>query len=214
MTTTLATIRSTVARKVQNPDMTGTLTSAVLTAEINRSIRYYEKFRFNFNEDLESITLTADAQVVPSIPSNLSSPLYVNGLMLIDSQVKVNLQKLSPNEFFDRDQDQTGRPYFWTYRDGQFLLLPIPDQAYTLKFRYLKTYTALSADADNNDFTNNAEDLVMLHTVKNIYAEDKQDPESAAYYQGLEDRELKSIMSKSDDFNASGYLSNYSILED
>jgi hypothetical protein len=209
---TLAEIRTTVARKIQNPDLTGNITSSVVTSEINRSIRYYEKFRFNFNEDLSSITLTADTQVVPSIPSDLSSPLYVNGLMVVDSQVKINLEKLAPDNFFDRDQDQTGRPYFWTYRDGEFLLLPTPDSAYTLKFRYLKTYTALSADGDTNDFTDNAEDLIMLHTVKNLYAEDKQDPESAAYYQVLEDKELKSIMSRSDDFNASGFLSNNSIL--
>lgn len=210
---TLTQIRSRVARKIQNPDMTGNITSSVITEEINRTIRFYEKYRFNFNEEMASITLTANTQVVPDIPSDLSSPLYVNGLMVIDEQVKITLEKLSPEDFFNRDQDQTGRPYFWTYRDGEFLVLPTPDQAYTMKFRYLKTYTALSSDADNNDFTNEAEDLVMLHTVKNLYAEDKQDPESAAYYQALEDRELGSILNKSDDFNSSGYLSNNSILE-
>jgi hypothetical protein len=208
----LDTIRNRVARKVQDPDMTGSLTSAIITDEINRSISFYEKSRFNFNEAQSDITLTADTQVVPSIPSDLSSPLYVNALMLIDSQVKITLQKLSPTDFFNRDQDQTGRPYFWTYRNSEFLLLPLPQEAYTLKFRYLKTYTALSGDTDTNDFTDNAEDLIMLHTVKNIYAEDKQDPESAAYYQALEDIELKSIMERSNDFNSSGYLSNNSIL--
>jgi hypothetical protein len=210
----LQTIRNTVARKVQDPDLTGSITSAIVNAEINRSIRYFSKYRFNFNEDLSAITLTANTQVVPSIPSDLSSPLNVNGLMLIDSQVKISLQKLLPDDFFNRDQDQTGRPYFWTYRDGQFLLLPTPDQAYTLNFRYLKSYTDLSSDTDTNDFTDNAEDLIMLHTVKNLYAEDKQDPESAAYYQALEDKELESIMEKSDDFNSSGFLSNNSILEE
>lgn len=210
--TTLAQIRTRVARKIKNPDMTGSITSAVITEEINRSIRFYERYRFNFNEDMATITLTANTQVVPSIPSDLSSPLYVNGLMVIDAQVKVNLQKLLPDDFFNRDQDQTGRPAFWTYRDGQFLLLPTPDSAYPLKFRYLKAYADLSADSDTNDFTDNAEDLIMLHTVKNLYAEDKQDPESAVYYQALEDKELKSIMEKSDDFEASGFLSNNTIL--
>lgn len=210
----LQTIRNRVARKVQDPDFTGSITAAIVDDEINRAIRFYERYRFNFNEDLADITLTADNQVLPSIPSDLSSPLYVNGLMVIDSQVKVNLIKLAPDQFFDRDQDQTGRPYYWTYRDGQFLVLPTPQQAYTLKFRYLKSYTALSLDTDTNDFTDNAEDLIMLHAVKNLYAEDKQDPESAAYYQALEDAELQSILSRSDDFNSSGYLSNNSILQE
>lgn len=210
----LQTIRNAVARKVQDPDMTGSLTSTIVDYEINRSIRYYEKYRFNFNEDLSTITLTANTQVVPDIPSDLSSPLYVNGLMLIDSQVKISLKKLLPDDFFNRDDDQTGRPYFWTYRDGQFLLLPTPDQAYSLKFRYLKSYADLSGDTDTNDFTDNAEDLIMLHTVKNLYAEDKQDPESASYYQALEDKELASIMEKSNGYNSTGFLTNNSILEE
>ncbi|QDP62948.1 MAG: hypothetical protein Unbinned5081contig1002_53 [Prokaryotic dsDNA virus sp.] len=208
----LDTIRNRVARKIQDPDFTGSLTSAVVTDEINRSIRYYEKYRFNFNEAQSDITLTANTQVVPNIPSDLSSPLYVNGLMLIDSQVKITLQKLNPTDFFNKDQDQTGRPYWWTYRNGEFLILPTPQEAYTLKFRYLKTYTALSTGTDTNDFTDNAEDLILLHTVKNIYAEDKQDPQSAAYYQSLEDAELKAVRERSNYFNSSGYLDNNTIL--
>lgn len=210
----LQTIRNRVARKVQDPDFSGGLTSAVVDEEINRSVRFYEKYRFNFNEDLSNITLTANQKVVPSLPSDLSSPLYVNGLMLIDNQVKITLQKLLPTDFFNYDQDQTGRPYYWTYRDNEFLLLPVPQEAYTLTFRYLKSYSDLVNDTDTNDFTDNAEDLIMLHTVKNLYAEDKQDPESAAYYQALEDTELKSILERSNDFNSSGYFTIDTIVGD
>lgn len=89
----------------------------------------------------------------------------------------------------------------------------MPQENYTLVFRYLKAYADLVGDSATNDFTDNAEDLIMLHTVKNIYAEDKQDPESAAYYQALEDKELEAVLERSNDYNSTGYLSNYSILE-
>lgn len=96
---TLGQIRNRVGRKIQNPNFTGDLSASVVEEEINRSIRFYEKYRFFFNEDLASITLNADDKVVPSIPSDISSPLYVNGLMLIDSDVKITLEKLSPTDF-------------------------------------------------------------------------------------------------------------------
>lgn len=210
---TFGQIRNRVGRKIQNPNFTGNLSASVVEEEINRSVRFYENYRFFFNEELASITLTAGQKVVPSIPSDIQSPLYVNGLMIIDSDIKITLEKLSPTDFFNRDYDQTGRPYFYTYRDGEFLLTPVPQENYTLVFRYLKAYPDLSGDSDTNDFTNNAEDLIMLHTVKNLYAEDKQDPESAAYYQALEDKELEAVLERSNDYNSTGYLSNYSILE-
>ena len=88
-----------------------------------------------------------------------------------------------------------------------------PIQDYQLKFRYLKKYADLVNDSDTNDFTDNAEDLIMLHTLKNLYAEDKQDPALSAYYQQLEQDELRSILSRSDAYNASGYVAGYTILE-
>jgi hypothetical protein len=211
---TLSSIRTAVAQKIVNPDLTGNITSTVVDNEINRAIRFYSRKRFFFNEDMADITLTADSQVVPDIPTDVSSPLQVNGLMLIDSQVKIDLQKLTPPEFFTRDQDQTGRPYYWTYRDGQYLLLPTPQQAYTLKFRYLKSYVTLVGDGETNDFTDEAEDLIMLHATKNLYAENKQDAEMATFYAAREKIELDSLMERSNDYNSSGYLSNNSILGD
>lgn len=209
---TLQQIRERVSRKLQDPDNTSR-SVGVVDSEINRSIRYYENYRFWFNEELVTITLIAGQKEVPNIPSDLISELNVNGLLLIDAQVKIDLIKLSPDDFFDRDQDQTGRPYYYTYRDNEYLLLPIPQRDYDLVFRYLQDYDDLVDDTDTNDFTDNAEDLLMLHTLKNMYAEDKQDPELASYYQGLETSELKSLMERTDNRNNSGFLQSHSILE-
>lgn len=210
---TLAQIRSRVARKIINPDLTGAISASVVNEEINRAIRYYSKYRFFFNEELADITLTADNQVLPSVPSDLLSPFNVNGIMVIDSQVKVDLIRLNPVDFFNRDQDQTGRPYFYTYRNGQFLLLPTPDQAYPVKFRYLKKYADLSSDSDTNDFTDNAEDLITLDAVRNLYGEDKQDPATGMSYSEIVKREFDRLVDQTNDYNASGYVSNESILE-
>jgi hypothetical protein len=207
---TLAQIRQTVSRKLKDESNTGT-SALVVTAEINRSIRFYSNHRFWFNEDLADITLTKGAQLIPSIPTDLSVEIQ-GGLVLIDDQVKIPLQRLSNVDFYDSDQDQTGRPYYYTYRDGNYYVLPTPNEAYPLKFRYLKKYSDLVNDSDTNDFTSNAEDLIMLHTVKNIYAEDKQDSERAGFYSQLEDVELSALKNSTDSRISSGYLQIRSIL--
>jgi phage regulator Rha-like protein len=205
-------IRDRVDRKSQDPNSTSR-SAATVTEEINRAVRYYSNYRFWFNEALETITLVADQQLIPNIPSDISTELQVNGLLLIDDQVKVDLIKLHPADFFERDDDQTGRPYFYTYRNNEFLLLPKPSKAYPVKLRYLKRYNDLSGDTDTNNFTDNAEDLLMLHALKNIYAEDKEDPERGSAYAELERLEFKALMKRTDSRNGSGYLKSRSILE-
>lgn len=209
---TLQQIRENVSRKLQDPDNTSR-SAATVDLEINRSVRYYQNYRYWFNEELITISLVAGQKTVPNIPTDLLSELYVNGLMLIDSQVKINLLKLAPNDFAQRDQDQTGRPYYYTYKDDTYLLLPVPQIAYDLELRYLKAPTLLVNDSDTNIFTVNAEDLIMLHTLKNIYSEDKQDIELGSYYGNLEAIELKTIEERTNNRNASGYLQSHSILE-
>ncbi len=207
---TLSQIRIRIASKSKDPSYTG-VSAADVDAEINRAVRFYSNHRFWFNEDLADITLTADNYLVPSIPSDLSTEIE-GGLILIDAQVKIPLQRLNNIDFFMMDVDQTGRPCWYTYRDNNYYVLPTPQEAYPLKFRYLKKYTTLSGDSATNDFTNNAEDLLMLHALKNLYAEDKQDSERASFYAGLESEELSSLKNRTDDRISSGYLTTRTIL--
>lgn len=208
---TLKQIRDRIAQKSKDPDFTS-LSASDVDYEINRAIRFYSPFRFWFNEELSDITLTAGTQTIPSIPSNINE-LQVNGILLIDDQVKVDLIKLQPSEFLERDDDQTGRPYYYTYRDGEYLLLPTPNEAYPIKFRYLEKYATISSDSDTNDFTDNAEELLMLHALKNIYAENKENEQRAAAYASLEDAEFKRLQRQTDSRNSTGLLYNHSILE-
>jgi len=209
---TLKQIRERVSRKLQDPDNTSR-SASIVDEEINRAVRFYKKYQFWFNDTQVTISLVASQKEIPNIPTDLVSEVQVNGLVLIDAQVKINLIKLHPDNFDDRDQDQTGRPYYYTYRNNKYFLLPEPQIAYDLRFRYLKTPDTLVDDSDTNIFTDNAEDLIMLHTLKNMYAEDKQDMELSSFYSNLEDIELKAIMDRSDDRNGSGYLGSNTILE-
>jgi hypothetical protein len=154
---TLKQIRDRVARKSKDADFTS-LSASVVDSEINRTIRFYQNQQFWFNENLVNITLVAGQQVVPDLPTDLITELQVNGLTLIDNQVKIDLQKLPTNLFVEQDFEQTGRPVYYTFRNQEYLLSPIPQEAYPLQFRWLKLYDDLVADDDENDFTINAED--------------------------------------------------------
>lgn len=208
---TLKQIRDRVARKSKDADFTS-LSASVVDSEINRAIRYYQNQQFWFNEDLKTITLVAGDNVLPDLPADLISELQVNGLTLIDEQVRIDLRKMATNLFMERDFDQQGRPLYYTFRNQEYLLLPTPQEAYTLEFRWLKLYADLEADDDTNDFTDNAQDLIMLHTLKNIYAEDKEDTERGMYYQSLEDVELKSLQKRNDSRLSTGELTINTIL--
>jgi len=208
---TLAQLRVRISRKMKDPNNTG-ISASTVDDEINRAIRFYRNRRFWFNVEEATITLVAGTQAVPSVPSTLVSELQVNGLMLIDSQIKIDLRKLPQDDFFESDDDQTGRPHSYTYKNGAFLLLPIPQQAYTLKLQYLESYADLSADGDTNDFTDNAEDLLMLHALKNLYAEDKDDPQYAARFSELEAAELSALRERSGNLTGTGALQIDTIL--
>jgi len=208
---TLSQLRNRIARKIKDPSFTG-LSATAVDEEINRAVRYYQNFRFWFNEDEATITLTAGTQDVPSVPADLVNELQVNGLLLIDDQVKIDLGKLPADKFFESDDDQKGRPEYYLYKDGSFLLLPTPDKAYTLKLRYVKSYEDLTADGDSNDFTTYAEDLIMVRALKNIYAEDKDDAQYALVYSELERVELRAMRERSGNLLGTGYLQTQPIL--
>lgn len=210
---TLAQIRDTVNRKLQDPNSSAR-SALVVDDEINRAIRYYQSNLFGFNERLVTLNLVSGAQRITGLPSDIILELQTGGLILIDDQVKISLSKLHPDNFAERDDDQTGRPYYYTYRDQSYDVLPIPDDDYTLQFRYLKKYEPLVNDTDTNDFTEQAQDLIILHVLARVYAEDKQDAQLGAYYEGLRSDELRTLRDRTDPRVGTGYLQSRSILND
>lgn len=210
---TLAQIRSRISRKLQDPNNTAN-SESVVDEEINRAVRYYQSDNFGFNERLININTVQGQQRLTGIPTDLVKELEVGGLILRDDQVRINLIKLHPNDFAERDDDQTGRSYYYTYRDQSYDLLPTPNNVYEIKFRYLQEYADLVNDSDTNDFTEKAEDLLMLHVIAKMYAEDKQDAQLASYYEGLRREELNKLRDRTDSLVGNGYLQSRSILDE
>lgn len=209
---TLAQIRSKISRKLKDPNNTAN-TAPVVVEEINRAVRFYQNYNFGFNETLADLVTVQGQQRLSGVPGDVLKVLTEGGIILIDEQEKINLIKLHPSSFANRDDDQTGRPIFYTYRDQSYDLLPTPIQEYGVKFRYLPRHDDLEDDDDTNVFTNNAEDLIVLHVLAKMYAEDKQDVELASYYERLRKEEYKNLRDRTDGQVGSGYLQADSILQ-
>jgi len=131
--------------------------SSQIALEVLSAISHYENQRWSWSEIRATASTTANVAFV-AVPSNFldedSMKLTVNGDYQLLSRVSY--------EYIDRidSGDQTGEPFYYAFYADQIRLYPIPDATYTLTFSYIGSQTALSADADTNDWTNEAETLI------------------------------------------------------
>jgi len=65
----------------------------------------------------------------------------------------------------DPDADTTGAPRWYTIQADNYRLYPIPDGAYTIRERYWKIPTTLSADGDQSDLPIECENAIIWYTV-------------------------------------------------
>lgn len=183
---------------------------------INSSIDYLRKWRFWFTEGEQSITLTSgQADQTAHMPSNFGGFLEPNGIVISDDGIYIPLSKIDSLSYDSIYEDNSrGLPRYFTYRNGELLVYPEPDQAYTGIIYFMKTYTALSADGDTNDFTDYADRLVQYKTLEDLYMDYRHDPERAAIYGNKFKDELTILKQENYEKTATGFLQNQEVLVD
>lgn len=192
---TFAELIKKVSTRIKDPG-----NSAVSVADvgdtINSAINYWKQKRFWFNDISVVLTVNPNDPTVP----NFSIPLlYLNkddGLTLIDQSYRYPLTKMSPLEYDNSDIGQIGRPWGYVYRNKQYQLYYIPEQSYEVYAHGVRDYEPLVDGDDTNDFTEQAGDLIMFSAVSRIYAEFRQDLESAAVFDGAADKEFRNLMNR------------------
>ena len=191
---TFATIRSRIADDINRSDLTSQINTA-----INRAISYYAKrYRFWFNET------TATFNTVASQGSYTSTDTSITNIREID-YVKIAIQSNNNYELVpvtyktlqdDNVSNHTGDPAEYAYYKENFFLYPVPNAAKTITVSYVKSYTDLSADADTNDFTEEAEDLIESHASAWVYARVLKDYDAATVSKAEEKEALAALMSE------------------
>ena len=115
------------------------------------------------------------------------------GMTLNYSNMRWPLTHVSSEDYDNMNVEGNGQPYVWTYRNGGYEVYWYPDQDYDVIVRGVKTYPRLNANADTNDFTNKASDLILYEALARLYAEFRQDPKMENYYNARADNEYKSL---------------------
>jgi hypothetical protein len=166
--------------------------SAATQRAIFAAIRHYESQRFNFNETATALATSAGQSFV-TFPSNLITLDY---LQITDVSCDVAL--------IYRDYDWIKRanvtrtqsiPTHYTIYQNRIELFAIPDSAYSLPVAYIKRFPQLSADADSNPWTSGeAEDVIVYHATKLMWANVLRNTDEALKYAELERASKSELM--------------------
>jgi hypothetical protein len=165
------------------------LTSQIKEA-INRAIKHYEKERFYFNETTNTLTTLANQQAygtADGLPSTIKEIDVIK--LTLSATNKPELEKRSYHYIQSMDiANLSSQPTDYAWYQSKLYLYPIPDSVYTLTISHQKSYTALSADSDENDWTTEAEDLIEAHAKWWLYKKKILDKEKAD--EAVEDEQI------------------------
>lgn len=160
---------------------------AAIIRSVQAAIRHYERKRWPWNETTTTLT-ASNGQLTLTIPSDFIS------LDLLEVQYQSATFALSRRSFAEvhainvTGNQNKNLPTFFTQRGDTFELAPIPDSAYLVNCHYLKKLTELTSGTltGTNDWLSAAEDLVVYHATKLMWANVLRNGEEAAKYAQLE----------------------------
>lgn len=133
-----------------------------IALEIQSAIDHYKRQRFWFNEGASTASTVAGSSglsiAVPEDWIEFDEMTITDGNGIVDDLVKLTWRDFIRDGYLDTTV--TSQPEYWAYFRDQFYLGPCPDAVYTLTLYYVKAFPDLSADGDENPWTNEAEALI------------------------------------------------------
>lgn len=97
----------------------------------------------------------------------------------------------------DPDADTLGPPRFFTIQGDNYRLYNIPDGVYTIRERYWKVPTTLSANTDTSDLPIECENCIIYYTLGNIKVNSNNSFQTSTHFQNYA-RNLKRAMAQND----------------
>lgn len=157
MTIALSDMRSRIADDLARSDLNTQIDKA-----INRAIYYYQKEPFWFKETTSSFSTVINQEEyiggTGGVPSDIAQIDYLERIVGGSS---ITLTEITSTELEAKQSGTAiGLPYEFAQYQNRFKLYPIPNQVMTMPIGYTKSYAALVADADTNDWLTYAEDLI------------------------------------------------------
>lgn len=140
----LTTLQTRLRERIGNPTTTD-VPDATLTVRLNEAYQdILDRFRFRKNRKTDTSITTVASTGAYNLPNDVSIVLSVK-----DETNDVKLVKRDRDWVDAWDDDTaTGKPLSYFIDASQINLFPVPDDAYSIKVRYIYDVTDLSAGGD------------------------------------------------------------------
>ena len=190
-TTTFGTIAAKIADDLDRNDLSPQINQA-----INEAIQYYSAYNFRFNnvvEDFSTIDGVGEYTTDNGLPSNIEQIKAVQNYNTATDKYTVDPVAYEVMiELTSSVNAIQGLPTYWSWFDETFYVYPVPNQVLTIRLSFKKTYPKLVLTADNNDFTNNASDLIRARAEQMLSMTVTKNQGDAVLYKAVADDLLKS----------------------
>jgi hypothetical protein len=171
-------------------DLARTNINSEIGDEVNNAIRFYDTKRVWFNEkrDLTFSTVIGQEEYTSAANADIPNLIKIDGMFT--TLGSTDKWVMTPMDAVWREwltpPNDPGRPTHYTNYNRVLRLWPVPDAVYTVRVMGWYRLAALSVDADENIWTQEASDLVRMSAKRRVLANVVQDYEAAAAVQALE----------------------------
>ena len=200
---TFSQMRSKIADDLNRTDLTTQINRA-----INRALTYYKKQRFWFNEGTATFSTVVDQESYGSADGVATDIVDIDEAKItISSTVKPTLTKQTFNYIQQMNYGNfKSQPTDYAIFQNKIWLYPIPNQVWTITLYYQKSYSDLSDDSDENDFTTYAEDLIEARAIWWLFKTVIRDKDAAEDYKQVEMDALTSLQAQTTKLTSSNKL--------
>lgn len=182
---TYAELKTAVANWLERSNLTARIPEFIAAGEANihygirsPSAWISEPLRVRAMETSADITIDAQTEALPT-------GFLAARRLYLDGSPKVNLELLSPIDFWGQDTTTTGKPAYFTAESDNMVFSPAPDGTYTGKLLYWKAFTSLSADGDTNWLLTNHSSVYLEAALYQAHAFSRNDEQSERHLQKL-----------------------------
>jgi hypothetical protein len=201
---TYGSLKSEIADDLVDSNLTTQIAQAILDAV---AFHEGERFWFNVTRSYTHVTVADDDTYTLAASGEVYEFLTIDAIeVLVGTQYRP-LERLSPDEMREnKESAHTGQPLCWAYLNDEIQYYPTPNDAYTMRVHGHYRLTPLELDADENEWTNAARNLIRTTAKAYLFTHTLKSQEQAAAANNVMLLELDRLRIKTSQRTATGRI--------
>lgn len=190
-----ADMRSRIVDELAND---GAITASQVNYAIKDSIKFYERRSWWFNVQMVTFYTTANGEYyVSTPPDTFEDIIEIQSMIITSSGVKSPLVSVVNSNIDDSQTGQVlGVPRYYSRTANKLRFCPIPNDSFRVDMTYVYKLAELTADADENAWTDEAEELIRQGAKRRIALNYFHAEDVAARCAGLEQEAYLGLMAE------------------